>query len=264
MNLYGPQFSAQLDLPSVAIRRTVLIASTPRCGSHMIGHAMARTGLMGVPYEYLNPANLRQWAQQLGTSDAEATLRALMGRRTTPNGVFGIKAHFDHCRTIGGADRMFRALPHLSVVHIRRADVLRQAISYAVARQTGVWIAGQEATSSEARFDTALIDDCLRDIALQNARWSLAFATAGITPLEVVYEEAERDIAATVAGIGRFTGVISDGVVLEVEAATERQSSHDRTRDWVERYAEAQRRSPSPVRRLRDRLVRAVSDQGAG
>ena len=66
MNLYHAQFSDSLDLPAVSgPERSVLIASTPRCGSHMIGHAMAGTGLLGVPFEYCNPANHAAWMRRL-------------------------------------------------------------------------------------------------------------------------------------------------------------------------------------------------------
>ncbi|MGL4237186.1 hypothetical protein [Tabrizicola sp.] len=53
MILYQKQFSDELDQPPVLWpQTTVLIASTPRCGSHMLGHAMAGTGLLGVAISY--------------------------------------------------------------------------------------------------------------------------------------------------------------------------------------------------------------------
>jgi LPS sulfotransferase NodH len=258
MHLYQAQFSEDLDLPDTPVLRTVLIASTPRCGSHMLGHAMARTGLLGVPFEYLNPANLARWQEKLDTTGAQDTLEALTKRRTTANGTFGIKAHFTHCETMGGPDKLFAALPGLTVVHIRRADVMRQAISYAVARQTGVWIAGQDPTEDAASFDADLIDLCLGDIALQNARWSAAFDAAGIAPVDVIYEAAERDLAATVTRIAREAGVIGARDSLAVEAQTARQSRKAATDDWVERYASARQRPASPLARLRRRISRSV------
>lgn len=254
MNLFQPQFSPDLDLPETPVRRTILIASTPRCGSHMIGHAMAGTGQLGVPYEYLNPANLAEWERRLGTLGAEATLTEIIRRRTTPNGTFAIKAHYSQCATIGGHQRLFEVLPDLHVVHLSRADLLRQAISFAIARQTGVWISGQEATSDAAEFDGAMIRDCLSDIALQNARWRSAFDAAGIRPLNLHYEDAAPEIARTVAAIARHAGIALPEESSRVEAPTTRQSRKSRTEDWIERYAAWS--APTPVRR---KFLRAIA-----
>jgi trehalose 2-sulfotransferase len=238
MKLYQRQFSDTLDTSfSSQPKCTVLIASTPRCGSHMLGHAMASTGLLGVPFEYANPANLAEWADRLGTVSPDDTLRAVMARRTTANGVFAIKAHFSHCESLGGPSRFLKFWPNLKVVHLRRADVLRQAISYAVARQTGVWIAGQEAESDVADYDPQVIAECLDDIAVQNASWVSAFASAGLTPISIQYESTVDDMAAVVTRCARLVGVIGADDVANVTIATARQARSDRTEDWIRRYA---------------------------
>ncbi|MCU0911629.1 MAG: Stf0 family sulfotransferase [Rhodobacteraceae bacterium] len=244
MKLYHAQFSTDLDCPdSPAPTRSLLVASTPRCGSHMLGHAMTTTGLLGVPFEYCNRANLAEWKRRLGTATAEATLAGVMGRRTTPNGVFGIKSHFEHCAALGGPAGLFAALPGLRVVHLRRADVMRQAVSYAVAKQTGVWIRGQEASGDRARYDADLIAWCLDDIALQNANWASAFAEAGIEPLNLYYEEVSANLPAAIAAVVRFAGVMPEDGMIEVETVTERQGEAGRIGDWVARYA-TDRREP--------------------
>ncbi len=258
MKLYDRQFSPDLDLPAVPVTTTVLIASTPRCGSHMLGHAMAATGRLGVPYEYANPANLAEWTRRLDTTAGQETLAALTARRTTPNGVFAIKAHYSHVDGFGGPAAFFDLWPDLRVVHLVRADVLRQAISYAIAKQTGVWIAGQEPEGDLIRFDPDLIAACLDDIAVQNARWTAAFALAGIVPLALRYREVAHDTAATVSRVARHAGVLGPDETLAVAATTQRQSRADRTEDWVARYAAA-RRTPPARRPLLSRLRRLVA-----
>ncbi|MBF9030321.1 hypothetical protein HKCCE3408_07925 [Rhodobacterales bacterium HKCCE3408] len=264
MNLYRSQFAEALDIDGApAVERTVLIASTPRCGSHMIGHAMTATGLLGRPFEYLNPANLAEWRRRLGTSGAADSLAALIARRTTPNGVFALKAHHDHCATIGGPERLLAALPNVYVVHLRRADVLRQAVSYAIARQTGVWIAGQEPVSENVEYDRDEIATCLDDIAIQNARWSSFFARAGIRPLTLIYEEVAADLPGAITQIAQYSGVIGPDETLQVAAATERQGTSGRADEWIERYAEERRGDPSLGQRIagsaRRRLQRITS-----
>lgn len=257
MNLYQAQFGEDLDSPPTPVRRTVLIASTPRCGSHLLGHAMSRTNRLGVPFEYLNPANLAEWSRRLGGQGPAETLTQIMARRTTPNGIFGLKAHYEHCSVLGGPSALFAALPNLVVVHLRRADVMRQAVSYAIARQTGVWISGQEATSGQARFDADLIRACLDDIAVQNAHWSSAFSRAAIEPLNLYYEDLSRDVSGAVTKVGRFAHVLTEGQSVKVDATTTKQSHGDRTERWIDRYA-SEGRTASPARRLCNRLARVV------
>jgi trehalose 2-sulfotransferase len=254
MKLYHRQFSDELNEPfSSGPTTTVLIASTPRCGSHMLGHAMASTGIMGVPFEYANPANLAEWTRRLETASPQATLRALMTRRTTANGVFAIKAHYSHCESLDGPKRFLDFWPNLKVAHLCRADVLRQAISYAVAKQTGVWISGQEAEQEKAEYDPQLIGECLGDIAVQNARWASAFAAAGITPLSVRYEDATEDLQAVVTKVARHVGAVGADEVANVTNTTTRQGHSDRTEDWVSRYAA--RKHPTGWRALGARLT---------
>lgn len=260
MKLYQDQFSEAHDQPGTdRPARMILIASTPRCGSHMLGHAMAGSGLLGVPYEYCNPANMAEWQRRLGTATGPDTLRRIMTRRTTPNGVFSLKAHFEHCGPMGGFDGLRALMPGAAVVHIRRADVLRQAISYAVARQTGVWITGQEAVSDSARYDAGLIAACLDDIALQNALWVSSFREAGIRPLDVFYESLVADVAGTVTQVARVAGVIGPDDHVPAEAATTRQSQGSRTEDWIRRYrADSRDRRPGLAARLRRRAARLL------
>lgn len=257
MNLYESQFLDIHDQPAPQSKvRAILIASTPRCGSHMVGHAMTRTGSLGVPFEYCNRANMAEWMRRLDKDTPVAALTALMARRTTPNGIFGIKCHFEHGAALGGADKLIAALPNPRIVHLRRADVLRQAISFAVARQTGVWIDGQIATSDTAEYDRDLIVDCLEEIVIQNALWTSLFQRLNLQPLELTYEEAVGDIGAVITSIARFAGVVAPDQCVSGEAQTKRQSRNGRTNEWVERFSKDRQR---PLhRRIVGRVQRAV------
>ncbi len=259
MNLYESQFLDIHDQPTPQGEvRTLLIASTPRCGSHMVGHAMMRTGQLGVPFEYCNRANMAEWMRRLEQDTPEATLAALMARRSTANGIFGIKCHYEHGAVLGGADNLIAALPNVRVVHLRRADVLRQAISFAIARQTGVWIDGQVATSDTAIYDRGLIADCLEEIAVQNALWTSLFKECGIQPLEITYEDAVQDIGTVINSIARFAGVIGPDQNLCVRTQTKRQSQPGRTNEWVERFADERQHRQPVHRRIGGRVRRVV------
>ncbi|WP_089676027.1 Stf0 family sulfotransferase [Vreelandella aquamarina] len=68
-NFYAKQFGEDLNFPSfdnVEDVRCLVICSTPRCGSHMLGHSLYETGKAGFPLEYLQKNNLKRWSDVLG------------------------------------------------------------------------------------------------------------------------------------------------------------------------------------------------------
>jgi trehalose 2-sulfotransferase len=238
MNLYHPQFAPSLDVPDApATRRTLIIASTPRSGSHMLGHALAATGRMGVPYEYCHQANLAEWQKRLHCDDLRSTLQAIMRRRTTPNGIFAIKAHYSQAGILGGAEALLSAFPDPHIVHIRRADVLRQAISFSIAMQTGVWIDEQEPVSATVRYDARAITTCLRDIATQNACWTTALRASGLPTMTLEYDAVCDDLPATLRRVAAFLEIDLPRDVLPATAPTRPQAVTGRTEQWIARFA---------------------------
>jgi trehalose 2-sulfotransferase len=237
MNLYQPQFAPSLDVANApAPQKTLIIASTPRCGSHMLGHAIATTRLMGVPYEYCNPANMAEWQRRMKSCGNRSTLQAIMRRRTTPNGIFSIKAHYNQTDTLGGAAPFLAAFPDARIVHIRRADVLRQAISFAIARQTGAWISEQEPVSDTPRYDERMIIACLHSIATQNARWTTAMRVAGVPRLCVEYDAVCDDLPGTIRMIAGLLDIDLPDAALPATAPTRPQAVAGRTEEWIARF----------------------------
>lgn len=257
MALYQDQFDDALDQPERQPERTLVIASSPRCGSHMLGHSLTETGRLGVPFEYLNARNLAEWQKRLGAGSPAEVLAALMRVRTTPNGVFAIKAHYTQTDIIGGAEALLAALPAPRVVHIERRDLLRQAISYARARQTGVWISGQQGNGRSPRYDRDEIEDCLIDLARQNAAWRMAIASAGVPVLRVSFEDASRDIAAHIRAVAGLMEIELPEASVPATPPTARQSREDETAEWIARYLAEMPRRRQPAGRF-SRLARRL------
>ena len=131
--LYKDQFEGHYDaVNSVAPKKTILIASTPRSGSHMLGHTMIKTAQMGVPFEYCNPPIMRQWKQELGLETVQEVMTTLMKKRTSSNGVFSLKMHLEHLDAFGGLAETISFFPNVKIIRIVRSDLLRQAVSLSV------------------------------------------------------------------------------------------------------------------------------------
>lgn len=199
---YGEQFSPKMDCPKFSGDPNIyLIASTPRCGSHYLGHALTETGYFGVPLEYLNSGNFAGWHARFGKKPTENMLKDLIAHRTSPSGNFGFKAHWSQFRPF--QDRLGALAPIKRIVFIRRRNLLSQAISYLKAEQTGQWISGAPKTG-EAEYSYRQIIRRARNIKEQNNAWATYFATTGIPVFSIFYEDLLANPELNLASIFGF------------------------------------------------------------
>jgi LPS sulfotransferase NodH len=256
--LYGAQFDEALDVQGTGpVERTLIVASTPRSGSHMLGHAMIGTNRMGRPFEYGNPINMSEWMRRTKTDDVPTMFESLMRRRTTANNVFALKLHHSHLAAFGSLAEALRAFPNPCVVRIQRSDILAQAISLSVARQTGIWISGQDGTGREPRYDVPGITAALQELAIMNARWTADLKTAGVNPLMIDFDTVRYDTPAVLQCIADFASIDMEKVALPETPPTKRQSGSP-TAGWAERYArDITHARPRILRRLR-RKIRSI------
>lgn len=268
MAVYEDQFSPRHDFPLVEAPTTYyVIASTPRCGSHLLGHTLFQAGVFGFPLEYFNPVNFPQWSERFGTSTFADTYAAIRARRTSPNGFFGTKLHFSHFKRLMAEHRFEDLFPEAKVIHLEREDVLAQAVSLAKARQTKSWIAAQP-VQAEPAYDVAAIDGALQDIVCANASWRLALGRHGWPSMRVTYEDFVRTPDHVLSEIARFLEVDLNGPGEQAVRLPERQSDGT-NREWKSYYlAEPKggvdevgiRRSAPPLQRgVAGRVKRAIS-----
>jgi LPS sulfotransferase NodH len=168
-----------------------LVASTKRSGSHYLGHLLQATGRMGSPLEYL--LHLPAWRDRLGAADEASALRELFRRRTSPNGWFGVKAHWDHFAELQEKPEVWALLRPERYIYIRRRDVLSQAISFVIAKQTKSWISWQKEEQAEPRFDAPAIARAIAAFERENRLWERCFTRMGISPVRIVYEDLVAD-----------------------------------------------------------------------
>src|SRR6202008_2152138 len=90
-------------------------------------------------------------------------------------------------------------------IHLYREDLLAQAISFHVARETGIWGRDRTVATPPASlprfFDVDMIADHMKTLAESDMSWRLFFARNGISPLVFSYERIHRDIAGVLRSI---------------------------------------------------------------
>ena len=141
--------SAERDIASPATPNfRYLICSVPRSGSSLVSQMLTDTGIAGDPLEYLNPAYVRADLRQHPGMDVRpgmpvnGYLAAIERRRTTANGLFGIKLHHSHfskywTEAPDGGARFLRRFDRVLLIY--RRDKAAQAVSYFRAQHSGSW-----------------------------------------------------------------------------------------------------------------------------
>jgi LPS sulfotransferase NodH len=213
------------DVPA----RGYVLCLTPRSGSTWLAALATKTGVLGLPREYFNPDTP---LEDSGASDRAEYLDDVLRAAATPNGVYGVKADFDQLATfIVGSPVLRLPRPETSYVYLTREDVVLQSISYQKAAQSGVW--NSRRTAREYRLDRDATWHHVRRLTAMMRAWELAFATFGLSPLRITYEQLEKDPVEVLQRIATSVGVELDPAVLSLEVATQRQRTADdeRVRD---------------------------------
>ena len=226
MHLYHEQFLDSNDfLSSVQTKKVLIIASTGRSGSHMFGHALWKTNKFGFPLEYVNPANLTEWKKRLGSDDVLEVLNKLKRKRTSDNGVFAIKLHYPHLTEIGGIDKLKEIFPDAYYILLHRKDVLKQAVSLSIAKQTGVWISGQKAINEKASYNRKQIEACLKETIINNSSWKYALSANGCKFIEMDFDNVRNNLAESILEVANFMDVDICHSEIPSEHVTKQQSN---------------------------------------
>ena len=200
------ELSAERDFPQrTPVARRYCILSSPRSGSTLLGRFLYETRIAGDPQEYFNPPLLVLERQQSGNPKLSLNefLRLMEGRRTSPNGVFGMKMHYSQLLgvlRVGKPDA--KAVAFIKkfgkLIWIRRRDRIGQAISQAIALRTQVW------SAEDSRFErnpavSIHPYECVRAlhaVCRDDAGWEQVIRAAKLAVHEVWYEDLVADYEA--------------------------------------------------------------------
>jgi LPS sulfotransferase NodH len=204
-----------LDFPRpVALRKSYIVASTPRSGGALLCAQLWKTGVLGAPSEYLSYPGGRlggRMAKRLEPSSHADYIAKVIACRTSKNGVFGIKVHFkDFQETLVRVPETLKMLAPVSYIYVDRRDKVAQAADVARAVQTSRGVSAHSQRAAPLRYDRNLISKCLGLLDRGRLDWTRWFESNGIDPFVVTYEDLGADKAGVVRGIVEFLGVQGD------------------------------------------------------
>ncbi|HLJ66703.1 MAG TPA: Stf0 family sulfotransferase [Chloroflexota bacterium] len=239
-----------------------LVCYTSRSGSTFLSEALVNTGVAGRPEEYFNSTaratlGAPVWIEDWRTKSVSEALAAIVEYGTTENGVFGAQVGWWQLssvteqlrrqtgdRTTPMAQIIGGLFPNLRYIWVTRRDKVRQAVSLSKAYQSDAWMSqgGAGSRPESPRFNFHFVTGALREIIEHEAAWSGYFASAGIVPHTVVYEDLALDYEPTVRRVLEFLEIrLPEGYVFP---APRMQKQADAvSEEWVRRYYESERAS---------------------
>ena len=235
-----------------------LICTTPRTGSTLLCGLMASTKVAGQPESYFREPDEQMWAARWdlvrssdGVFEYSEFVRAALAAGRTDNGVFAARIMWgtldylvDRLRSAyaapadGDFDLLNRAFGHTGLIFLHRDDVLAQAVSWHRAEQTDVWHQTDQMESKqpdrEPRFDFDQICKLVQAIEEHNSAWRAWFASVGIQPYTVRYEDLDADPVGIAREILDFLGLkLPSGHLIKTR---HRRLADELNAQWIDRY----------------------------
>ena len=235
-----------------------LICATPRTGSTLLCGLMASTKVAGQPESYFRQPDEQLWASRWnivatpdGVFDDSEFVRAALAAGSTENGVFAARIMWGtldylvdrlaaaHPAPAGGDfDLLNQTFGHTGFVYLYRDDVLAQAVSWHRAEQTDVWHRNDQEDSKQpeqdASFDFDQICKLVQTIEEHNSAWRAWFASVGIRPHIVRYEDLDADPVGVACEILDFLGLkLPPGRLIK---ARNRRLADQLNAQWIDRY----------------------------
>lgn len=236
-------------------RQPWVLGAVPRSGSTFVSHLLWETGSLGAPLEYLNfePAGPYGHAAR-DPAEQQRIWRDVLSRRTSPNGVFGLKTfpmlmqglQRSNPRLLAEVMNSIVLPPNARprLVRLRRHDRVAQAVSYARALLSGIWRKEQERAGEEGpEFSRKAYDQAERLIEGQEKAWDEVCSRLGIEPLFIWYEECLANPEETIGAVANYLDVTLDAADRVAVPVVERQAQIGRAR-WMAALANEAKQGP--------------------
>lgn len=242
------------------LTHTYLICSTPRTGSTLLCSLLKATGVAGIPQSYFRKQDLRRWAKLWGISsengifDFNEYVRAAIRAGQSDNGIFAARIMWE---TLDELMRELRAASsdvkdselieqtfgRTKFLHIRRDDVVAQAVSRLIAEQTQVWhqleSKPQMAAKNSPDYDFIALQLHVQEAKEHLQAWEDWFRLNDLHPYKISYAQIDENPVSVISGVLEFLGLELPELV-SIQAPNKRLAN-EVNEQWIARYhAESQ------------------------
>lgn len=180
-----------------------------------------------------------------------AYVEGVLRENTSPNGVFGMVvmwSYFDRMlqllqeipvyKNFKGAALLAEVLQQPRYIWLRRRNRVEQAVSWAIACQTGVWT---QKTGEKPRprvvpkFDFKAIDEWLNRIETHETGWANYFRANRIEPLVLFYEDLVTCSQRSAEHVLEFLGLPATAAAGVVPSTFQKQANRI-SQEWTAAY----------------------------
>jgi LPS sulfotransferase NodH len=246
-----------------------IIASVQRSGTHLLCSILRSTGIAGSPEEHFLSKPGETWEKRWGTQSRVAYVQHVLRQNTSANGVFGtvvMWSYFERMlemlqeipeyKNLNEAQLLAAVFCKPKYIWMRRRNQVEQAVSWAMACQTGVWTQKVEEKSQPRtipKFNFKVIDEWCNRIATHNQGWANYFHENQIEPLVIFYEDVVASHRTAAERVLEFLGLPFPPGMEIPPPALEKQATRI-SEEWATRYLKLKRTKTGRLARILRRL----------
>ncbi len=209
------------------------------------------------------------WEERWGTPSRIAYLQRVLSQKTAVNGVFGtvvMWSYFERMlqllqeipryKNLNGAQLLAAVFNEPKYIWMRRRNHVEQAVSWAIACQTGAWTQKAEEKSlprAVPKFDFKVIDEWCNRIAAHDEGWANYFRENQIEPLILFYEDVVASHRTAAEHVLEFLELPIPPSLEIPPPAVEKQATRI-SEDWAARYLKLKRAKTGKLARIIGRL----------
>lgn len=238
-------------------KQSYLICASPRSGSTLLCNLLTQAGA-GKPHSFFRVKSIADWADGWGLPHVTPEtygvdyIVAAIAAGTDGTDVFGMRTMWDSVEPLlarlavlnGVKDDLAQLTDQfgpLKFIHLSRKDRIAQAVSLAIAEQTGLWhrhadgsILEQTKTPQVPVYDHDAIVQQLDGLNADAANWARWFAKTQIAPHILTYENLASDPQGELATLLTFLGH-DPTIARSVKPGTAKLADQTNA-DWVARF----------------------------
>ena len=246
-----------------------IVASVQRSGTHLLCSILRSTGMAGSPEEHFLSKPGETWEQRWGAPSREAYVERVLQQNTGPNGVFGavvMWSYFERMlqmlqeipeyKDLTGAQLLEAVFCKPKYIWMRRRNRVEQAVSWAMASQTGVWsqtVGAQPRPQATPKFNFKILDEWYNRIAAHETGWANYFRDNQIEPLVLCYEDVVACYQAAAERVLEFLAVPPPHRIEIPTPAVEKQAN-EISAQWAASYRKLKRKQTNKLRQIMRRL----------
>jgi trehalose 2-sulfotransferase len=240
-----------------------IIGSTQRSGTHLLCSILRSTGIAGSPDEFFLSKPGETWEKRWDAPSCDGYIERVLRENTGTNGVFGavvMWSYFermlqmlqelrDYNRFVG-AELLAELFNQPKYIWMRRRNRVEQAVSWAIACQTGVWAQRVGVTSqpdATPKFDFRAIDEWCNRIAAHEASWANYFRENQIEPLVLYYEDVVACHRVAAERVFEFL-VLPLPRRMEIPAPAIEKQANEISAEWAASYRKLKSKQTSKLR----------------